>query len=61
MAGAALVSVIVSVHVLGVDERLQATEAAARAALDAAGGVGEAPHRVAVRLRHRDDAAKPGD
>jgi len=45
MAGAALVSVIVAVHVLGVDERL-------RAAGSHAGRPGDAPHRVAVRI-HR--------
>ena len=47
MAGAALLSIIVAVHVLGVDERLRA--AAARKAPD------ESTHRVAVPL-HR-----PGD
>lgn len=46
MAGAALVSVIVSVHVLGVDERL-------RAAGSHGGRPGDAPHRVAVRI-HRE-------
>jgi membrane-associated phospholipid phosphatase len=45
MAGAALVSVIVAVHVLGVDERL-------RAAGSHGGRPGDAPHRVAVRI-HR--------
>jgi hypothetical protein len=43
MAGAALVSVIVSVHVLGVDERL-------RAAGSHAGRPGDAPRRVAVEI-----------
>ncbi len=47
MAGAALLSVIVAVHVLGVDERLRA--AVARA------GAGEAPHRVAVPIHDRRD------
>jgi membrane-associated phospholipid phosphatase len=46
MAGAALVSVIVAVHVLGVDERL-------RAAGSHVGRPGDVPHRVAVRL-HRE-------
>jgi membrane-associated phospholipid phosphatase len=49
MAGAALVSVIVSVHVLGVDERIRAAEALA-AAFD------ERPRRVAVPLRHRRES-----
>jgi hypothetical protein len=43
MAGAALVAVIVSVHVLGVDERL-------RAAGSHAGRPGDAPRRVAVEI-----------
>ncbi len=42
-AGAALVSVIVAVHVLGVDERL-------RAGGSHFGGPGEAPRRVAVEI-----------
>jgi membrane-associated phospholipid phosphatase len=46
MAGAALVSVIVAVHVLGVDERL-------RTAGSHGGRPGDAPHRVAVPLRRR--------
>jgi hypothetical protein len=46
MAGAALVSVIVAVHVLGVDERL-------RVAGSHVGRPGDVPHRVAVRL-HRE-------
>jgi membrane-associated phospholipid phosphatase len=56
MAGAALVSVIVAVHVLGVDERLTAEaarEAAAEAAAREAASI-KLPHRVAVPLRHRD-------
>jgi membrane-associated phospholipid phosphatase len=44
IAGAALVSVIVAVHVLGVDERL-------RAAGSHTGRPGDAPHRMAVRIR----------
>jgi membrane-associated phospholipid phosphatase len=44
MAGAALVSVIVSVHVLGVDERL-------RSAGSHGGRPGDVPHRVAVQIR----------
>lgn len=52
MAGAALVAVIVSVHVLGVDERL-------RTAGSHVGRPGDAPHRVAVRIhRERGDATK---
>jgi membrane-associated phospholipid phosphatase len=44
MAGAALVSVIVSVHVLGVDERLRTTGSHG-------GRPGDVPHRVAVPIR----------
>jgi membrane-associated phospholipid phosphatase len=52
MAGAALVAVIVSVHVLGVDERL-------RTAGSHAGRPGDMPHRVAVRIRREPrDAPK---
>jgi membrane-associated phospholipid phosphatase len=50
MAGAALLSIIVAVHVLGVDERLRAREAAA--AVDAA----EAPTRPAVPLQGRRES-----
>jgi membrane-associated phospholipid phosphatase len=46
MAGAALVSVIVAVHVLGVDERVRDAE-------ELAASAGEQPRRVAVPLRHR--------
>jgi membrane-associated phospholipid phosphatase len=49
MAGAALVSVIVAVHVLGLDERIRAVEALAAAS-------GERPRRVAVPLRHRRES-----
>jgi membrane-associated phospholipid phosphatase len=49
MAGAALVSIIVSVHVLGVDEKIQAAEEVAAAS-------GEQPRRVAVPLRHRRES-----
>jgi hypothetical protein len=45
MAGAALVSVIVAVHVLGVDERL-------RNSGSHVGRPGDAPRRVAVEI-HR--------
>jgi hypothetical protein len=56
MAGAALLSVIVAVHVLGVDERLRAAAEQEAAAALAAQQAGELtlPRRVAVRLRHRD-------
>jgi membrane-associated phospholipid phosphatase len=50
MAGAALLSIIVAVHVLGVDERLRAREAAG--AVDAA----EAPTRPAVPLQDRRES-----
>lgn len=46
MAGAALVSIIVAVHVLGVDERL-------RAAGSHTGRPGDAPHRMAVRINRQ--------
>jgi hypothetical protein len=49
MAGAALVSIIVAVHVLGLDERIRAEEALAAAS-------GERPRRVAVPLRHRRES-----
>lgn len=48
MAGAALVSVIVAVHVLGVDERLRSDGAHV-------GAPGRIPRRVAVPLRGADD------
>jgi membrane-associated phospholipid phosphatase len=48
MAGAALVSVIVAVHVLGVDERLRREAARSDAATDP-------PRRVAVPLSHAPD------
>jgi len=51
MAGAALVSIIVAVHVLGVDERIRAEEELAAAASSE-----EQPHRVAVPLRHRRES-----
>jgi membrane-associated phospholipid phosphatase len=51
MAGAALVSIIVAVHVLGVDERVRAEEELAVAAAPE-----EQPHRVAVPLRHRRES-----
>jgi membrane-associated phospholipid phosphatase len=47
MAGAALVSVIVAVHVLGVDERLRAS-----GQITAPPGELQAEHRVAVPLHH---------
>jgi len=50
MAGAALLSIIVAVHVLGVDERIRAREAAA--AIEAA----EAPARPAVPLQGRRES-----
>lgn len=50
MAGAALLSIIVAVHVLGVDERMRAREAAA--AVDTA----EAPPRAAVPLSGRRES-----
>lgn len=56
MAGAVLVSVIVSVHVLGIDERLRRADAAAAPEESPGEGV-PAPRRVAVPLRHRDDRA----
>lgn len=48
MAGAALVSIIVAVHVLGVDERIRAEEALALASA-------ARPRRVAVSLRRRGE------
>jgi membrane-associated phospholipid phosphatase len=53
MAGAALVSIIVAVHVLGVDERLRAS-----GHVTAPPGQLE-PHRVAVPLHHAPDPGKP--
>jgi membrane-associated phospholipid phosphatase len=47
MAGAALLSILVSVHVLSVDERIRAAQATAKQA-------GDAPRQVAVPLHHRD-------
>ena len=61
VAGAALVSVIVSVHILGVDERLRVAEERLGRALPgdpvAASAEPEVPRRVAVPLRHRQDDA----
>lgn len=48
MAGAALVSIIVAVHVLGVDERIRAEESLALASA-------ARPRKVAVSLRRRGD------
>jgi len=50
MAGAALLSIMVAVHVLGVDERLRERQAAASAAAP------EAPARPAVPLRGRRES-----
>jgi membrane-associated phospholipid phosphatase len=54
IAGAALLSVIVSVHVLGVDERLRSS-----GHITAPPGELQ-PHKVAVPLHHRGDAERPG-
>jgi membrane-associated phospholipid phosphatase len=48
MAGAALVSIIVAVHVLGVDERIRAQESLALASA-------ARPRKVAISLRRRGD------
>jgi hypothetical protein len=61
VAGAALVSVIVSVHILGVDERLRvaAQRAGPAQPVDpvATSAAADVPRRVAVPLRHREDDA----